>query len=608
MTLVSKIAASVDVKCVFLSVGIAGCLLLERLRRRRTPGGGASEMVPGHWLLGTLPAMVRAFRANKGLTLLHQFHVTHGKTVIIYLPLRGWMVKTTCPENVRHILKTRFDNYPKGPLFVNTLHDLLGGGIFNSDGSDWHTQRKVSSHMFTAKLFREHIWIVVRRNARKLRDVFESQKPDAVVDVFDLLNRFTLDTIGEIGFGKCVGSLDDPSSPFMQSFDKAQQVSFWRSMNPLWRLMRRVGVGLENEARDHFGLLDAYSRDIGQELREACRNIAKKRSNINWADLEASKSFVGLFLEDAHRRGETLSDDYVRDLVLNFLIAGRDTTAQALSWTIFCLSQHPDVEEKVRQEIIDVCGVRGPSYEDLNSLVYLNAVLHEALRLHPSVPLEIKMALKDDVWPDGTFIPASTNVVYDIYSMGRDTRIWGDDALVFRPERWLERKEPPDNYTYPVFNGGPRECLGRRLALVEMKTCLAILLPSLKFKLAVPRCQITPHTQLTIGMGQGLPCYVSQYCRKGGSSGSTTDRSEGNATISDNAESTDVERTSDNESDWNSQHGSTSEVGSTQDQRALRQRNVKRLSGWSRRRRNKYWQHVRDSTPERWPDEGKLSQ
>merc|ERR1719387_2850524 len=85
-----------------------------------------------------------------------------------------------------------------------------------------------------------------------------------------------------------------------------------------------------------------------------------------------------MFVEDARKNGGELSEDFLRDLVLNFLIAGRDTTAQALSWTIYCLCQNPEVGDRARQEIRDVCGVRGPAFEDMNRLPYLQAVLNEA--------------------------------------------------------------------------------------------------------------------------------------------------------------------------------------------------------------------------------------
>merc|ERR1711988_1254745 len=122
-----------------------------------------------------------------------------------------------------------------------------------------------------------------------------------------------------------------------------------------------------------------------------------------------------------------------------------------------------------------------------------------------------------------------------MFSMGRDTEIWGNDADQFRPERWLEMKEVPTSYEYPVFNAGPRECLGKRLAMVEMKACLATVLPHVSFQLAVPSEEIKPDNQLTIGMGCGLPCYVKPLASHDrlGSAASTTVQSESESTESD---------------------------------------------------------------------------
>ncbi len=95
------------------------------------------------------------------------------------------------------------------------------------------------------------------------------------------------------------------------------------------------------------------------------------------------------------------------------------------------------------------------------------------------------MALHDDTLPDGTFVPAGAAVQFVPYSMGRCKELWGDDAEIFRPERW-EGREFPSPYVYPVFNAGPRECLGKRLAWVEMRASLAELVRNFHFELAVP--------------------------------------------------------------------------------------------------------------------------
>merc|ERR1711972_395886 len=129
---------------------------------------------------------------------------------------------------------------------------------------------------------------------------------------------------------------------------------------------------------------------------------------------------------------------------------------------------------------------------------------------------------------------------------------------VFRPERWIEMQGcVPGNYAFPVFNAGPRECLGRRLAMVEMKTCLAMILPQMSFHLAVPRDQITTDAQLTIGMGQGLPCFVKPIGRqRAGSKESTTVQSECESMVSETAASSKTERTADKMSHADSHHES----------------------------------------------------
>mmetsp|Transcript_2088 Transcript_2088/g.3034 ORF Transcript_2088/g.3034 Transcript_2088/m.3034 type:complete len:144 (-) Transcript_2088:481-912(-) len=122
------------------------------------------------------------------------------------------------------------------------------------------------------------------------------------------------------------------------------------------------------------------------------------------------------------------------------------------------------------------------SYDKICELRYTHAVAMEVLRLHPSVPFDQKSAINDDVLPNGTFIPARATVGYLILPMGRSERIWGEDALQFRPERFLDAKEP-SQFKHTVFNAGPRSCLGKPLALMIMKMALAYLLPRFDSKI-----------------------------------------------------------------------------------------------------------------------------
>jgi len=362
------------VSATFAALWVVICLRWKFFRRVR-----GQPFIPAHWLFGLLPQIVSAARRNEIHKFLYEKHKALGPTMVVVPPL-GLPVNaviTTDPSNVQHILKTNFDNYPKGHRMSHIFFELLGAGIFNVDGKQWYHQRKATSHMFTAKLFKEHIWAAVHRNSQKLCSILKNTEPGKSVDVFNLLNRFTLDTIGEIGFGKCIGSLEDPSSPFLSSFDRAQQITVYRFLIPprIWEVLRFMQQGAEKGSKEHFNRLDVYSRSVVRELQN---NLAKGKNHSgggDCGDLGAKQSFVGLCLADAEKRGQNISEDYLRDLVLNFLIAGRDTTAQALSWTLFCLCTHPAAEVKAREEVLQVCGVHGPSYEDLNQLSYIQAVL-----------------------------------------------------------------------------------------------------------------------------------------------------------------------------------------------------------------------------------------
>jgi len=243
--------------------------------------------------------------------------------------------------------------------------------------------------------------------------------------------------------------------------------------------------------------LREYSTKIVRELR-------------NKLDGETGDSFVGLFLKAAEGQGMPTDDRFMADAVLNFLIAGRDTTAQATSWCMFLIAQNPEVQAKILQEAESVLdGAASLSYDQLSKLPYLDATIREALRLYPSVPMDVKLCLRDDTLPDGTFVPAGCSVAYFAYGMGRSRRIWGEDAKEFRPERWLSMAAPPDSYTYSAFHAGPRECLGKRLAMVEMKTLLFKVLRAFKLTLAVAPEEVKPDVQLTLGMSSGLPLRVA---------------------------------------------------------------------------------------------------
>ncbi|KAJ4795795.1 hypothetical protein LUZ62_047041 [Rhynchospora pubera] len=439
------------------------------------------------------------------------------QTCILPLPFvahkQGLFTVTCNPRNLEYILRTRFDNYPKGPMWQSAFHDLLGQGIFNSDGETWLLQRKTAALEFTTRTLRQAMarWAnrAIKTRLWHILDV-HCDVPGASVDLQDLLLRLTFDNICGLTFGKDPETLspDLLNDPFASAFDSATASTLKRFLYPtfLWRLKKALGMGSEKSLRNSLEVVDQY-------MTEA---IAERKAR-------PSDDLLSRFMKKRDGNGKAFSDDVLQWIALNFLLAGRDTSSVALSWFFWTLMQRPDIERKVLLEIATVLRkTRGEDtanwteepldFDELEHLVYLKAALAETLRLYPSVPQDQKYVLEDDVLPDGTAVPAGSSITYSIYSVGRMESIWGKDCIDFKPERWLsvegDRFEPvKDAYQFVSFNGGPRTCLGKDLAYLQMKSIASAVLLRHKVVLA-PGHKVQQKMSLTLFMKNGLRVHV----------------------------------------------------------------------------------------------------
>ncbi|KAI4963475.1 hypothetical protein ZWY2020_014049 [Hordeum vulgare] len=164
-----------------------------------------------------------------------------------------------------------------------------------------------------------------------------------------------------------------------------------------------------------------------------------------------------------------MDNKYLRDIVVSFLLAGRDTVASALTTLFIHLSR----TLKSRPPFARKPAATSRPPEHLKSLQYTHAVLYENMRLFPPVQFDSKFSAAADVLPDGTYVEGESRVMYHPYAMGRMPSIWGADYEAFRPDRWLTGPggsfAPASLYKYPVFQAGLRVCLGKELAVTEMK-------------------------------------------------------------------------------------------------------------------------------------------
>ncbi|XP_050224269.1 cytochrome P450 CYP94D108-like [Mercurialis annua] len=419
---------------------------------------------------------------------------------------------TANPLNVEHILKTNFDNYPKGERFISRLEDFLGQGIFNSDGELWKVQRKTASYEFNTKSLRSFVMENVRVEISTKLDpiLYRASETNQVLDLQDIVERFAFDNICKLAFDvdfDCLGSSGNACLKFMRAFDEATTISSQRFMYTLpflWKFNKFFLLGSEKTIKTSIKIVHEFADEI---------IWSRMAQRIDNKDQDLLSRFIG--------NGDN-SPEFLRDIVISFILAGRDTTSSALSWFFWQISINPHVETNIIKELEQIRARNGKhlddhtySFEELREMHYLQAAISETMRLYPPVPVDTKACRNDDYLPDGTFVEKHWFVTYHTYAMGRMESIWGKDCTKFKPERWLDedgicRQESP--FKFPVFHAGPRMCLGKEMAYIQMKSVAASVIE--RFHIDVQNKEKCPQhlLSLTLKMKDGLHAKVKKRC------------------------------------------------------------------------------------------------
>ncbi|KIJ39899.1 hypothetical protein M422DRAFT_257217 [Sphaerobolus stellatus SS14] len=459
------------------------------------------------WLPSNLGIILKGLSATRkdyyGEVYIDVFHAAGDSSSCSLEILGDDRCITRNPKNIQRILVTDFENYKKGALFADITESLLGTGVFNSDGEMWQFHRKLARPFFSKERVTD--LLIFERKAidcvQKMQQHFDNDLP---IDFQDLAARFTMDSAAEFLLGVSTNSLDAPL-PLPHNFPDSPRKDAI-SATPSSRFAKAFGNSLD-VLLDRFDL--AHLWPVGEIFRDRMKEPMK--------DVRA---FVDAIIRNAMRerdrkgvkQGETLlshlldvTDDtkVIIDQTLNILLAGRDTTAALLTFTAYCLALHPEIVQRLRQEISDTLGfARAPTYDDIRKMKYLRAVLHETLRLYPPIPVNIRESINETYWFDDNgekiYVPPSTRVPYSTFHLQRDPEYWGPDAHIFDPDRWLDSRitrYASNPFIYVPFNAGPRICLGQQFALNEASYFIIRLLQHFDRFDLTPEYQ-PPHTRV----------------------------------------------------------------------------------------------------------------
>jgi cytochrome P450 len=407
-----------------------------------------------------------------------QCRLSGGKPWLLSLIGKPPALVITSPELCEDILKTQFKVFGRGEDFKEISREFLGNGILNAEGNEWVLQRRMGNHLFSTEMLRDVIHDVAIEKTEQLCDVLAAcAQSGKTVSMKSLLAKFTSDVFAKVGFGVELNglkaSLEDSveqEHPFLRAIADYGSPFRARLHSPvwLWKLKRFLNVGDERQVKKSINIVLDLIHDI---MREAMTNRAESSNSKPRRDL------LTLFIEST---GST-DPVAVRDMVINFFLAGKDTSSSSMAWFLIMMNRHPHALHKIREEIranLPDLGKRVPTMEELHKLPYLEAAIRESLRLNMTGVY--RAPDQDTTLVDGTFVPKDTNIILSIYAAARMESIWGPDAGEYRPERFLDKVtgelKEISPFKFLSFIGGPRQCLGIRFAMMEMKTLMATLL------------------------------------------------------------------------------------------------------------------------------------
>ncbi|KAI6040652.1 cytochrome P450 [Pisolithus marmoratus] len=299
------------------------------------------------------------------------------------------------------------------------------------------------------------------------------------VDFQDMVYRFTLDSATEFLFReKCPLALRWIANVFARALSEAQSQTMLRSnYGPSWRLAEFWSDRIRKE-------MEVCHRFIDPIIKDALETKRMMKEGDQYTGQVCTEEKEDL--EDTLLGHLNLT--VIRDEIINILIAGRDTTASTLTSLIYMLSQYPDVLKRLRSEVLSRVGSsRRPTYDDVREMKYMRAVINETLRLYPSIPLNVRLdstAEGLNMWPGVNggppiYIPPKTQTPYSVLLMHRRKDLWGPDADIFDPDRFLDERLKyltSNPFIFLPFNAGPRICLGQQFAYNEMSFFLVRLL------------------------------------------------------------------------------------------------------------------------------------
>lgn len=358
---------------------------------------------------------------------------THGDTYRVFVPAReSYTYVVHHPDDVKRMLVTNHRNYIKG-VGLDRIKILLGRGLITSEGELWKRQRYMMQPFFHRRVLTKFAGAIGQANDRFIARWEEIRRRGEPVNLTDEMSELTLEIVLRSIIGTDLDRLNaEGANPFeLVTKEQGRNLQFAFSFRSLAKLIAAIIARRRATGAEHFDFLAML---------------------VTARDKET---------------GEPMPERELIDEVLTLIVAGHETTASALNWTWYLISQHPQVEARLHAEIDAAAEAPAPGLSQMEALHYTQQVINEALRLYPPAWLLSRRTIEADEL-GGYAVPPGTNVLLPLYLLHRHPGFWTDPEA-FRPERFAPDQEGTrPRFAYMPFAAGPRHCIGETLALYEM--------------------------------------------------------------------------------------------------------------------------------------------